>query len=615
MAKLPHLIKKKAIENAAVDGDIIKILEGQSIKAVSAGQDVDLIKVESGVVKALGSEIELKSSSESKLAEAKAYADQIKSDIMGGLPATALDTIKELADAVANDESGIASLVSSVSSLNSGLAQEIADRQSAVNNEASARQAAVNSLQAQISSAVSNASGSLSSDLSSEEAARIAADSALSGRLDVVEGVGAGSISKSLQDAKDYADSKVSIESSARQSADSALDGRVSSIESALPGKASKTYVDTTFETKSAHAADKSAIEASLASEVSRAQAAESDLSSQIGSEITNRVSMVNEKLAEAKTYADGVGAAKLVEAKSYTDGKISDLIGGAPAMMDTLKEISDAISSGESVATALASSLASETSRAQSAEAQALVDAKAYADTKKSEAQSYADAAVLVEKNRAEAAESTLTSSISSEASSRQSADSTITSNLNSEISRAQAEEATLLKLDGSRAMTGILNMGSHKITGLVTPTSNSDAAGKGYVDGQISSEASARTSGDASVTSAFQAADATITSNLNSEISRAQSAESALSTRVDVIEAMSFGKEKLTISGSVPATFTLAQLAHSNSIHCFVGAVPLHEGVGEGFTVSVSGGKSVINFNTDALSVGDKVFFYYHY
>jgi len=162
---------------------------------------------------------------------------------------------------------------------------------------------------------------------------------------------------------------------------------------------------------------------------------------------------------------------------------------------------------------------------------------------------------------------------------------------------------------------MTGILNMGSHKITGLVTPTSASDAAGKGYVDGQISSEASARSSGDASVTSAFQAADATITSNLNSEISARQSADTALSSRVGVIEAMSFGKEKLTISGSVPASFTLAQLAHVNSIHCFVGAVPLHEGAGEGFTVSTSGGKSVINFNTDALSVGDKIFFYYHY
>ena len=614
MAKLPHLIKKKAIENAAVDGDIIKILEGQSIKAVSAGQDVDLIKVESGVVKALGSEIELKSSSESKLAEAKAYADQIKSDIMGGLPATALDTIKELADAVANDESGIASLVSSVSSLNSGLAQEIADRQSAINNEASARQAAVNSLQTQISSAVSNASGSLSGDLSAEEAARIAADLVLDGKISTEKSRAEG-VEATLS-------SSIASETSARQSADSALDGRVTGLEN---NKASKVYVDNTFETKAAHNTDKAALEASIASEVSarqsavsgvssslsseisRAQGEESRIEGKVDSEIANRQSDTAAKLVEAKSYSDSQDAAKLLEAKSYTDGKISDLIGGAPAMMDTLKEISDAISAGDSVATGLASSISDEVSRAQSAESvldgkitteknraeaaeaalssgaiSKLAEAKSYADTKKSEAQSYADAAVLVEKNRAEASESSISSSLSSEVSRAQAAEGVLTSAISSESTARQSADSAL----------------DSRVTGL-----ENGKASKTYVDNTFETKAAHNTD------------KAALESSISSEASRAQAAESALSTRVGVIEAMSFGKEKLTISGSVPASFTLAQLAHTNSIFCFVGAVPLHEGVGEGFTVSVSGGKSVITFNTDALSLGDKVFFYYHY
>lgn len=44
-------------------------------------------------------------------------------------------------------------------------------------------------------------------------------------------------------------------------------------------------------------------------------------------------------------------------------------------------------------------------------------------------------------------------------------------------------------LKLDGSRPMTGVLNMGSHKINGVADPTGASDAATKNYVDKSLTS------------------------------------------------------------------------------------------------------------------------------
>lgn len=53
----------------------------------------------------------------------------------------------------------------------------------------------------------------------------------------------------------------------------------------------------------------------------------------------------------------------------------------------------------------------------------------------------------------------------------------------------RIQIKDNTKLPLDGSEAMTGILNMGSHKITNVSTPTSNNDAANKSYVDNAVSS------------------------------------------------------------------------------------------------------------------------------
>ena len=50
--------------------------------------------------------------------------------------------------------------------------------------------------------------------------------------------------------------------------------------------------------------------------------------------------------------------------------------------------------------------------------------------------------------------------------------------------VSGINAEDATFLKIDGSRAMTAGLDMGTHKITNVVDPTSAQDAATKKYVD-----------------------------------------------------------------------------------------------------------------------------------
>lgn len=49
-------------------------------------------------------------------------------------------------------------------------------------------------------------------------------------------------------------------------------------------------------------------------------------------------------------------------------------------------------------------------------------------------------------------------------------------------------ADGPNFIKKDGSVAMTGSLNLGNQTITNLATPSSNSDAANKSYVDGQIS-------------------------------------------------------------------------------------------------------------------------------
>jgi peptidoglycan hydrolase CwlO-like protein len=56
------------------------------------------------------------------------------------------------------------------------------------------------------------------------------------------------------------------------------------------------------------------------------------------------------------------------------------------------------------------------------------------------------------------------------------------------SSISSLQSEDLTFVKLDGTRAMSGSLDMGNFKISNLQDPSSAQEAATKAYVDSQVS-------------------------------------------------------------------------------------------------------------------------------
>ena len=90
-------------------------------------------------------------------------------------------------------------------------------------------------------------------------------------------------------------------------------------------------------------------------------------------------------------------------------------------------------------------------------------------------------------ETSRAEAAESTLQTNITAETSLREAADNTLTTDLNSEIATRTSQALTYLLLDGSRAMTGTLDMGGNPIHNLVDPATSTDAATKNYIDTSI--------------------------------------------------------------------------------------------------------------------------------
>lgn len=566
MAKFPHLINIRGLENESVDGNILALKEGQSIQGYVSGSKVELFKIEGGVGKVLGSEIELKSNSESKLVEAKAYTDSKFAELMGGVTPAQLDTIKEIADQLAADQTALGAITSSISSLQSALNQAQSDFESALASEESARIAADNALQSQITSAIGSASGQLSGDLNNEINARIAADLVLDGKIEDEEAralAAEGVIAQDLDNLETFVN-ELNI---SRQTAETNLDNKITTEKNRAEA-AEAVLAQDILDEETARIAGDSALQSALSAAESSFTSSLNSLSSNLTQEIADRQSQ---------------DAAKLLEAKAYADQKISDLINGAPSMMDTLKEISDAISAGDSVATSLASQISSEISRAQGEEARIegkvdaevlarqaaissvesalssaqssftsalaseeaarisgdsalssdiaakLVEAKSYADTKKSEAQSYADAAVLVEKNRAEA-----------------------------------AEEAKLVEA-------------------------------KSYAD-QKKVEANAYTE-----------------NMVGAEQTARESADNALDARLDVLEAKGPKKDKLVVSGSVPSYFDLQFKAVADSMKVINGTIWLHEGVGEGYTLSEVNGKTRVTFTADAVALGDKVFFYF--
>lgn len=288
--------------------------------------------------------------------------------------------------------------------------------------------------------------------------------SGLDSRLDIIEGLDnvEGSVAKAEKDAKDYADSL-----------DSAMDSRVLALEA---DPVSKSYVD------SADSAIDSRLDIlegldSVEGSVAKAEKDAKDYADSLDSAMDSRVSVL-ESDPVTKTYVDGIqssldsrldvlegvdsveGSVAKAEkdAKDYADQKIADLVNSAPAVLDTLKELSDALGGDENFATTVAGQIGDvdakvdqEISDRQSADsaldmrldvlegsgegsvAKAEQDAKDYADSLNSAMDSRVDSleADSVTKSYVDSADSTLQSNINNLFSTKTTSDLTEGSNM----------------------------------------------------------------------------------------------------------------------------------------------------------------------------------------
>ena len=280
-------------------------------------------------------------------------------------------------------------------------------------------------------------------------------------------------------------------------------------------------------------AADLQALETAIQAEETRAEAAEAGLDS---------------RLDVIEGAGEGSVAKAEQDAKDYADQKVAALVNSAPAVLDTLKELSDALGGDQNFAVTVANQIGA-------------------VDDKVDQEISDRQAAVSSEQGRAQAAESALdgrldviegsgegsvakaeqdakdfaSGLVSAEESARMAAD----VSLSGRVSSLESDATTKAYVDGIQsALDSRLDI------------LEQDETTKAYVDQQVAAEQSARQSAVSAEESARQSADQALDGRLDvlesdpttktyvdgkvaTEKTRAEGAESALSGRVASLEA----------------------------------------------------------------------------
>ena len=250
---------------------------------------------------------------------------------------------------------------------------------------------------AEVVALVNSVDATNDSVLAGEIANRTAANTALSGRLDTIEGAGEGSVAKAEADAKAYTDTRETAittayrsyadtaEADAISSANDYTDVRETAITTAYRSYADQAEADAKAYTNTRETAITTAYQ-------SYADTAEADAKSYTDTR-EGRITIAYESYADqaeadAKTYAnnavnaatssitsaygsadstvasnaaaDATSKANTAEAnaKSYADTRIANVINGAPGALDTLNELAAALGDDANFASTVTSEL-----------------------------------------------------------------------------------------------------------------------------------------------------------------------------------------------------------------------------------------------------------------
>ena len=465
-------IKGKFIASEAIDGEKLLLSSGQAIRLTSANGEIRLIELDEvagrvkvngqsvaltqelsdeidravdaeGVLTAdLAAEVSARSAADTALsssitaevnariagdsatlASAQSYADTKIADLVASAPAV-LDTLKELSDALGGDQNFAATISGQIGAANTavqaeetrameaeGLLQDAIDEvEGDLAQELIDRAAAVSAVQGEVDA--------LEIALSAEQTRAEGVEAGLQDQIDALSGgSGSGSVSlSSLDERLDVLEGDATVE------------GSVAKAESDA-----KAYAD-----------------AAVLVEKNRAEAEELVLSSAISAEETARESAdtaLSGRLDIIEGLGDGSVAKAEADAKAYADTKIADLVNSAPAVLDTLKELADALDNDANFAATVSGQIGTVSTAVQAEETRALGAEGVLQDAINAEASARATA-ISAEQTRAETAETELAADIAQEIVDRAAA---ITALATSTQLLIQAESTARVDADGA--------------------------------------------------------------------------------------------------------------------------------------------------------------------
>lgn len=644
-------LSKKFIRPDAVDGTKIKLSNDEALRAANAEGNgvVSFLKVNSNdkpeflILPVLGMEptdstqaarkgyVDTKAETEASnaLSSANSYTDSAISSLVNGAPAL-LDTLKELADALGSDENFAVTIGNQISALDGRLdviegseltegsvlwakkssfdytdaeiAQEVIDRDAAIG-------VAQTFLQGEIDQEITDREAAVQA----EEEARIAADDLLDGRLDILEGADTveGSVAKAEKDAKDHADSIVATEQSAREGADAIIQVELDNTQMGagldtdgayVPHSASNFLKVTDF---ADYTLDQNIHNATLILDILLKNEMDSrELA--VSTEETNRMAADDAldarlDVLEGDNTVVGSVAKSLKDSKDYTDSAITSLVNGAPALLDTLKELADALGGDENFAVTIAGQISGLDSRLDTLEGADTVSgsllwgikqAKDYTDAEVAQEVIDRDAAIAVEAGLREDADDALDArldviegvgagSISKALQdAKDYADGIVDTEETARIAGDDALDARLDVIEGDSSTVGSI--------------AKAQADAQSYADGIVASEQSARELADENLQDQLDTHDAEITD---------------LQDAVTSLNSGTFHKQKKVLgSGDITNGYVdLAYAAKAYSTMVFVqGAAGGYMHEGDDYTVSTVGGVTRITFAGDFASGG---------
>jgi hypothetical protein len=397
-------IKKKFIQNDAVDGQKLKIQKDQAVRGQKQdGSEVELLKLDgSDKLVSQGQELAFKSQVDAEQSARESAVSQLQSDLNSEVSSreseiervegligdevedridgdqnlqSQIDTEKGRIDAILlaseADKDSFAEIVQLINSVDtendSAFASYVLSNNAALAQEVSDRQAGDTSLQNSIDAEETRAMGEesrLEGLIGDEVEDRQAAVSDLQSQIDAEEtramGVESGLQSQITQEVSDR-QAAVSAETSARQSADTQLQSNIDAEKTRAEG-----------------------VEAGLQSDLDNLDGYAQDIRNDLDQEIIDRAAAVS---AEASARQSAISseesariagdASTLQSSKDYTDGKISLVMSNLDTeALDSLVEIVTAFQNADGDLNNAISSLSSSASSALAAEQAARIAA-----------------------------------------------------------------------------------------------------------------------------------------------------------------------------------------------------------------------------------------------